>query len=44
MEPILVLALLALASLGGLLALIWVVPALLVAALARAVDGSADPA
>jgi len=38
MEPLLVLAGVALAWLAGLLTLIWLVPALVLAALARAAD------
>ena len=38
MEPLLLLAVLALAWLVGLLTVIWIVPALVVAALTRATD------
>ena len=44
MEPLLLIAGLALTWLVGLIVVIWVVPALLLAAVTRAVDGPADPA
>jgi hypothetical protein len=44
MEALLLLAILAVAWLVGLLTLIWLLPALIVAAVAGAVDGSSDPA